>query len=152
MVRPELFLLQPGLGVNPGGHGFGIGQRDFLHVAVGQVTSRLDWQRTVNGHHDHERIPQTIFARAHINQIFLNQAIHFGFVGGKENIGGRAFLNLPGERAGRAEVENDFVTGFSPVDGGDLLERIRQAHGGEHSDLSGVRAGHPQQNETDHQN
>ena len=74
-----------------------------------------------------------------INQTFLHQAIHFCFIGGKENVSGCAFFDLAGECAGRTEIENDFVAGTFFVRGGDLFQRIRQARSGEDVDLGGVK-------------
>ena len=70
-------------------------------------------------------LPRRLLRVAGINQTFLRQTVHLRFVGGKENIGGRAGLDLPRQRAGRAKIENDFVAGGPFVSGGDLLQADR---------------------------
>jgi len=89
--------------------------------------------------HDDERISQTTFTCGRIDQVILFQAVHFGFVGGKENVGGRAFLDLPRERAGSGKTKNDFIAGLVFINGGDFLERVRKAGGGEHGDFSSMQ-------------
>ena len=84
-------------------------------------------------------LPRRTAARAGDQQIFCRQRVHPGFVGGKENVRGRAGLDLPRQRAGRGEVENNFVAGRFFIIRGDPLERLGQARGGKNRHLRGVK-------------
>src|SRR5208282_6459632 len=99
----------------------GIGERNLLDAGVGEVAGRFDLQRAVARNHDDERVAEPAFAGGRVNQPLFLQPVHLCFVGGKENVGGSAFLNLPRERAGGGEVENDFIAGLLLVGGGDFL-------------------------------
>jgi hypothetical protein len=57
---------------------------------------------------------------------YFFKPVHLRFIGGKENIGWRAFFDLAGQCARRAEVKNDFVGGLLFVIGGDGFHHIRQ--------------------------
>ena len=117
---PELELLQIFLGVNARRNGFRIGQCDALYGRAGQVYGRLDRSAIVTGRYNYKLIGKAALACFRQNQSLFLEIVHLGFVGGKENVGRRAFRNLAGEKAGSAEIEDDFVAGRFFVIGADL--------------------------------
>ena len=65
----------------------------------------MDVDFAVGGGDDDERIGEPVLAGFLHDQPFLFQCVHFGFVRRKENIGRRAFFDLPFEHAGCCKVE-----------------------------------------------
>ena len=64
------------------------------------------------------------------------EVVHFGLVGGEEQVGGCAFPDLAGEEARRAEVEPHGVARGFLVGGSDFPQRVGQAGRGKNDNFA----------------
>ena len=70
----------------------------------------MNLQCAVERNDDDQGITQERLTSARREIPSLLQGIHFCLVGGQKNIGGRAFLNLPGENVGGIKIEPHLVS------------------------------------------
>jgi len=70
---------------------------------------------------------------------FFFEGVHFGEIGGEEDVGGGAFFDLAGEGAGGSEIELYFGAGGFFVGGVDFFEDVGKAGGG--GDAEGLGLG-----------
>ena len=106
-----------------------------------QVEARTDGDmlRLVGGDHQHEVVAQQVLARVGDDQLLVGQVVHPLLIGGGEQIGGRALLDLSRQRGAGAERQAQRrMPRLRPLRR-DVLHRIGQAGGGEYRQFLGAR-------------
>ncbi|MEI9894758.1 MAG: hypothetical protein WDN28_12945 [Chthoniobacter sp.] len=144
-ARPELFpQAHPGqefTRIDPRGHRLRLAQGKTLDRLARQRHRRVDFQGAIHRDNDHETVPQQWPTGTHHDQILAGERIHLRFIGGHENIRRRPFLDLPGQRARRPQIEHHMIPRRRLVRAVDLLERIGEAGGGRDIDIHRTQRG-----------
>ncbi len=151
--RPHAQRRQRRLGVFPGRHGVGVGERQpALAQRARQVEPRRDRQRrrTVGRNDQIERIRQQVHARIGRDQRFFAQIVHPVLIGRNEQLRWRALLDLLGQRVRAGIGDHDGRAGFGAEGRRRLVQRPFQACGGEDEGaLGGARRARRDQDRRD---
>ena len=94
----------------------------MLHPRTREVAGRLQRQRAVQRHHNDEAVAQEALPGGRVDQAGLRQIVHLGLIRREKEIGGRALLDLPRERARSREIQAHDVAGGLLVFGREFLQ------------------------------
>ena len=130
-LRPDADLLQVGLGVNSGGDALRLTKRDFFELGIGESGGGGERCGAVGWHDDDKAVREEILAAVRGDEAGLGKLVHFRFVGGEEEVGRGARLDLHFERVGRGKIKEDLVAAGFFVGHADFLQGVGEAGGGE---------------------
>ena len=136
-AAPEILALEKLFGVDAGGDGFRFGESDAFYFCVEEIVGSGNGRALVCGHDDDEGVGEETFSSRFVDEAFLIESVHLGFVGGEEDVSGRALFDLERKKAGGGEVEKDFIAGLFFVGGGNFLECVGEAGGGGDANFGG---------------
>ena len=140
---PEAQRLQRLTGVNAGGDVVGVSQREAAVAEQGgEVEVRRQAQLQARGRrrHQHQTVGQQAHAAVGDDQVLPGQVVHPGHVGREEEIGWRALGDLSRQGGGGRDHRPDRAAGLRRIGGGDLVDRVGGAGGGEQVAAAGATA------------
>ncbi len=132
---PDPHPCEGGLGVFAGGHAGRIGQGQASTAQGGQDRRALDQLQLhlgVGRGDQHQLVGEDVAARGLHHQVLALQEGHPVGVGGDEEVGRRALLDLVGDGGGAAEGEAHGLAGLGGIGLAGGAQRVLQGGGGEH--------------------
>ena len=138
---PEAEVLQRRLAVDARGHG--IDQRHG-QPSIAEKARKIEAGSDLDGvglraeGDENEGVPEEVEPRAFLDQPIGLDRVHPVGAGRDEDVGGRALLDLAGERRGPGERNDEFVPAGRLEARLDFGHRICQAGGGENGDAVGM--------------
>ena len=140
-LRPDAELLECRLAVEAGRHVGGVAHGEpaaaELRVELG-AGLQIDVARGRGRCDEHQFVDEQVATRARVDQIVFLRVVHPVLVGRDEDVGRCTFLDLACERRTRAVHEHRLLAGFPGVGGGQIVEGVFHAGGGEHLLRGGV--------------